>query len=335
MPCAPHLRLPLLTIVLAVSPGLPQRGLAQQSVPAETVAPLAVAPESANPVDALLATLEANLNSYLHTVPSFLCKERIVSEMEPSSAPGGSQRTVTDSVFRVRRTLDPIGSSSLEESHAVQLIDGKPAPANATEDTAQAIAPMAVMGIYSNALNLVALSGKECFKYKVHAARADHPNDRIVVDFEDLPAAHRSSDCPTNGRISGRATIEQQSLRILRIETRMDDHINLDGAKERWNWSVDYAPVVLSSTTFWMPSAIHSKAVPKSLPADPYPAANASRHGSAVLGSLGRRSLTYTLDAHYTDYHLLNVTSRVLPQAEADKVVPSLPIVTPAPTSQP
>ena len=273
-------------------------------------------------LESLLAALEEHVQDYAHSVPSFLCKEHVVSEMEPTPTPGGSTRIVTDSVFRVRRTLEPDGQTTLKESHALQAVDGKPAPADATEETAQLIAPMAVFGIFSNGLSLVAAPAQECFRFKLHPARPGHPKDRIAIEFDELPPQQRASDCPTNGSISGRAQVDQASLRVLRLDTKTRDHINQQGFRETWEWGIDYAPVALSGKTFWMPTTIRSRAIPDPVAAQDFTAVTNRRSGGSTLTNTSSRPLTYNLNAKYTDYHLLNVVSRVVPEGEVEKLLP-------------
>jgi hypothetical protein len=280
-------------------------------------------------LDQLLTTLEANVDDYTHSVPSFLCDEHTISEMEPTPNPGGTLRTVTDAVFRVRRYSDPdfpAAPSQLNESRILKAVNGKPPSPNAEDDPARAGAPMSVVGIFSNGLNLVALSGKACFRYKLHPARKNHPYDKIVIEFEDLPLKDRAEDCPSNGSISGRATISQSSLRVVRLETTTRNHQSQLGFMETWDWAIDYAPVTLSGKTFWMPAAIRSKAVPDT--GSTSATFTSGRRGGGSTNTIQNHPLTYTLDARYSDYHLLNVTSRIVPTAEANSPTPPAPAPT-------
>jgi hypothetical protein len=58
-----------------------------------------------------------------------------------------------------------------------------------------------------------------------------------------------------------------------------------------WRISIDYVPVLFSGQTFWMPSIITSRATP------------ADADNPTV----------WSFNAHYTDYHKLEVTSHILP----------------------
>ena len=60
--------------------------------------------------------------------------------------------------------------------------------------------------------------------------------------------------------------------------------------------SIDYAPVVLGGETFWMPSAITMR---------------------NVSGSGTFHMMVWSYRATYRNYHLLEVTSRILPGSEA------------------
>jgi hypothetical protein len=283
-------------------------------------------PNFNDPLDALLVALEANIDSYNRSVPGFLCNEHVSSNMEPTTDPGGFRHDA-DSVFRVRRAAQPNGTSHLVESRTLKTLNGKPAPPTASDTdvdpddplaAAPPQAPMAVFGIFSNGINLVAYSGKLCFRYKLHPARPNHPKDRIVVDFEELPPSERDDDCPSNGKISGKETIDQATRRAVRLQTTTTNHLSQFGYNETWEWTIEYAPVTLSTRVFWLPTTIRSRAVPdiNALTAGAY-AAPTRRGGPGSPNSA--RPLTYTLEAKYTDYHLLNVTSRiVIPTANPD-----------------
>jgi hypothetical protein len=63
-----------------------------------------------------------------------------------------------------------------------------------------------------------------------------------------------------------------------------------------WVLSVDYAPVVLDGRSFWMPATIASRTT--------------SGRGSF-------HAIVWTFRASYSNFHKLEVTSRILPFSEA------------------
>jgi hypothetical protein len=318
-------RLRLLLVAIGAAAGL---AMAQQpSVP--DAVPVPAISSDTNPanstLDSILAALDANVASYSHTVPSFFCSERVDSEMEPAPDPGGMRRTIIESTFRVRRSAGTDGQAAFQESRSLKSIDGKLPPPGADESS-ELIGPVAVFGVFSYGMDLVSAKGEGCFRYRLRPPRKGRPTDRIVIEFEGLPARERSAGCPSNGRLSGRAFVNPSDLRMVRLETKARDHTSLEGMKETWDWAVDYAPVTLSGKTYWMPSAIHSKSVRDEADGPGVVVSNGGggkRGGSTTtMGSSVGRPLTYTLEARYSDYHLLTVSSRIVPVAGAGENSP-------------
>jgi hypothetical protein len=312
-----RLRLLLVAIGAATRLAMAQQPSAPDASPAPTLS--RDTKPASNTLDSILAALDANVASYSRSVPSFFCNERVDSEMEPAPGPGGTRRAVIDATFRVRRSTDADGHTTFKESRSLKSIDGKPPPADA--DSSGLIGPVAVFGIFSYGINLVSASGEACFRYRLHPRRKNHPGDTIVIDFEDLPQRERAADCPSNGELSGRAFINPSNLRMLRLETKTRDHTSVEGIKETWDWKVDYAPITLSGKTYWMPTAIHSKSVSDEAAGPGVAIGGGGRRGggsTATMGPSAGRPLTYTLEARYSDYHLLTVSSRIVPVTDAD-----------------
>jgi hypothetical protein len=285
-------------------------------------------------LDSILAALEGNVTDYGHSVPSFLCKEHVVSEMESTSNAAGLRRKVTDSIFRVRRSTGADGLGHLDESRVLTAVDGKPPPPEATEETTEFNAPMSVFGIFSGGLNLVSSYGKMCFRYKLRPPRKGHPADRIVIEFENLPLRERDPACFYTDNITGRAFVQPSPMRVVRMEAKMRDHEMMPGVKETWEWTIDYAPVTLGGKIFWMPATIRSKAVPNSEPATTY-SSGTGRRGGGTTTSIQTSPPTYTLEAKYSDYHRLNVVSRIVPVTGDDDQSPPVPAPAPAPVTDP
>jgi len=263
-------------------------------------------------LDSILAALDANVGDYGRSVPSFLCKEHVVSEMEYTSNAAGFRRTITDSIFRVRRSSGADGLVHIDESRVLTAVDGKPPPPEAAEETTEFNAPMSVSGIFSGALNLVSIYGKKCFRFKVHLPRKGHPDDRIVIDFDNLPLRERDPACFYTDNISGHAFIQPSSMRVVHMEAKMRDHEMMPGVRELWEWAIDYAPVTLGGKIFWMPATIRSKAVPNSETVSTL-TPGTGRRGGGTTGSMQTSPPTYKLQAKYADYHRLNVVSRIVP----------------------
>lgn len=83
-------------------------------------------------LDKILDRLDANLNYYDARLPSLFCDEHVASsQVEPGMR---DVTAVADSVFRLKRTLQPDHTVSLVESREIQLVDGKPATSQAHYD---------------------------------------------------------------------------------------------------------------------------------------------------------------------------------------------------------
>jgi len=304
------LRLPLASAVLCALAVL-SHARAQQA---------AAAKPSEMTVDSILAALDANIANYTRSIPSFLCNERIVSDMDPAPTPSGFLRTTTEAVFSVVRIAGPNGQPTLQGSHNVKTINGKAPNPNAADQAPARNDPNAVSGIYGMGLGLVSTSAKACFAYHLHPVRK--ATDKIVIDFENLPASEHPAPCPFGDKTSGQATIDPATMRVVRVQVKMRDHQTSSGQRQNWDWTIDYAPVALGDKTFWMPTQIDSVAAPTTATAGASSESGGSSGGSSKRGgggssgsAQGSAFVTYTLGAKYSGYHLLEVTSSAAPAA--------------------
>jgi hypothetical protein len=96
--------------------------------------------------------------------------------------------------------------------------------------------------------------------------------------------------------------IDPVSMQITRMELTTPHHTIFRGTwfeapvTGEWTLAIDYAPVVLGGETFWMPSTITSR---------------------AINGRGSFHSTVWTFEATYSNYHRLEVNSRILPGSEA------------------
>jgi len=77
-------------------------------------------------LDDILLRLKLNLDQYLTTLPSFFCNEHVVSQLSHQLSVKTAKRNVTNSIFRIKRTLSEDATAALVESRGVQRINGKP-----------------------------------------------------------------------------------------------------------------------------------------------------------------------------------------------------------------
>ncbi len=247
-------------------------------------------------IDDVLARLEDNLRHYDKDVPSFLCDEHVVSQVLPNRM---NQDTVTDSVFRLKRTVESNRRVTLSESRDIKRVNGRAAKG---DDLA---GPSILSGAFSGGLAIVSVDQKACMGYKLRPIRPDRPNDPYVVEFASLPVREHPRDCLLQEEGEGRVVIDPASMQIKRMELTVPHHVlnfsgsTLDGrpippVSGVWTVSVDYATVLLGGRSFWMPSVITSNM-------------------AAVPGPT-----VWSFKAQYSNYHKLEVTTRIVIPGEEE-----------------
>ncbi len=244
-------------------------------------------PTSAQPVDLsldeILLRLQNNLTNYKSSVPNFFCDERVVSNMDLRGRPYTS--TTTDSIFRLKRTIDPNGIH-LNESREIKTVNKVPT------HTETLRGPVIFAGAFSNALNVVSLDLKGCYEYRLIPNGLLNHAPALVIDYSLKETVVNDKICPGSEQHNGRAFIDPQTMQIVRLEMRTPEHQISAGTFGPWFWSIDYAPVVFDNKSFWMPETITSKAVAQS------------------------QNIDWSFVATYRNYHELNVTSRILPEVD-------------------
>ena len=253
------------------------RPIAGVALFATLLLPPCLAQEQDPPLQVLLTQLQANLTTYLATVPSFFCDERVDSVMEQPGA--GKIITTTDSVFRLKRTGEG-NSTQLIESREIKTVNKKAAHG---EDIT---GPTIFRGAFSHAAAVVSLELQPCFDYEHAPSVRIDGVDTIVLKYTALSDAALNRNCPEIH--DGRAYIDPRDLHLLRVEARIPNHEIMRGVLGLWTWSIDYAPVVFDGRTFWMPRTIESHAVPND------------------------RLKAWYFVARYSKYHKLTVTSHII-----------------------
>jgi hypothetical protein len=226
-------------------------------------------------LDEILVRLEDNLNHYYKDVPNFFCSEHVVSSLSYANK---HQSTVTDSVFRVVR----ISSGTFTESHDIQAVNGTPAKGEHVGG------PTSVGGVFTGSLDTVSLSQSACMSYTLQPIDPGHPNQSYVIQFSTRPNTQRLPQCILKEEGAGRVFVDPATMQVIRMELRAPHHMINSAEAGVWQISIDYAPVSLVGKTFWMPSTVTSTAIP----------------GEATV---------YSFSARYSDYHKLEVTSRIVP----------------------
>lgn len=263
-------------------------------LPLLALVPSAPAQQSAPSLEEILNQLESNLRHYEDTVPSLFADEQVVSQVIPNS---GDQTTITQATFRLRRVENPDHTNSLAESRDVRTINGKPAN---TEDL---VGPVVLQGAFSGGLAIVSVSQKPCMRYKLRPLKPNRPDAPYIVEFESTFDPRHPANCILREDGMGRVFIDRTSRQITHIQLTAPRHVIFPATTTEgrytpaviglWSVSVDYAPVQLGGRTFWLPSVIESTAADH----------NSARSGPSF----------WSFHARYTNYHKLEVTSRIVP----------------------
>jgi hypothetical protein len=240
-------------------------------------------------LEEILQRLEANLNHYDAKVPSFLCDEHVVSQRQSGE---GTKDSVTESVFRLKRTANTDHTTTLVESRDIKTVDGKPAVSDDVDG------PTLLEGAFEGGLAVVSLSQSVCTNYalqKIHPSRPDEP---YVIRFDTVVTPQNAAQCLLEEDSKGRVVIDPASMQITHLELTTPHHVILPGSPEaprvvgKRIITVDYAPVIFGAQTFWMPSLITLQA-------------------TGAAGTFHQTVWSYR--ASYRNFHKLEVTSRILP----------------------
>jgi hypothetical protein len=241
----------------------------------------------------ILLRLEANLNHYDTGLPSMFCDEHAISQVKPILR---DRDTVTDSIFRLNRAPNPDHTTTLVESREIKSVDGMPA-------TSQKIdGPTLLDGAFEGGLAVVSLTQTACMNYSLERVDKSRQTGPYVIRFATVLTRRNSAICLLQEKSSGRAFIDPASMQITHLELTTPRHTILRGNDytspvlgERVI-TVDYAPVLLGSETFWRPSTIAL---------------------SATSGKGTFHENVWSFRASYTNYHKLEVSSRIVPGSEA------------------
>lgn len=244
-----------------------------------------VAQQNAQPLDqtldAILLRLQNNLAHYKSAIPNLFCDEHVVSSMHLDGF--DLSKTTTDSIFRLKHSTDKALLTEFNESREVEKVNGKPPHSDSLKG------PIILAGAFSNALEVVSLDFKRCYDYHLIPDQRFHHVPALAIDYSLKDNAVEDKACPGPEKNSGRAFIDPQTMQVIHLEMKIPRHETKDGLFEIWTWSIDYAPVVFDNQSFWMPTTVNSKLVETAQRTD------------------------WEFVATYSNYHELNVTSKVLP----------------------
>ena len=252
-------------------------------------------------LEQVLERLQENFLEYVRSVPSLFCDEVVQSEFGPANSGIEAVHSRTESIFRLQRRILAARKLELVESRDLKRVDGKPVSSGSLAG------PAILMGAFGTGLGVAGTAQTMCTKFRMHPLMTFFAPHRIVIEFESLPGSAENPVCSTR-RSHGRVFVDPETMRIRRIEMTTPNYEIVPKVMGEWVWSVDYDPVMLGGKPFWLPKTILSDAT-----------------------AYGLNSLSWTFEAKYSNYHKLEVRSRIVtdgitePGPEALEPAPDAP----------
>jgi hypothetical protein len=235
----------------------------------------------------ILLHLQENAWDYLANVPDFFADERVVSLLKQEGA--RDTKATTDSVFRLVRSKGIGEAHTFSESREVKLVNGKSAKGEDLHG------PTIFTGGFSTGLTVVSLEMARCYGYTLEPSALLDKSPAIPIRYALRNDLVSEDGCPTDKQ-SGRAWIDPATLHLLRVEMTTPNYKDNNGHRVLWTWTIDYAPTAIDNKQFWMPRTITSRA------------------------DANDASGTWLFTATYSNYHKLNVSSRII--TDVDKNTP-------------
>jgi hypothetical protein len=243
-------------------------------------------------LEEILQRLDANLNHFDSRVPSLFCDEHVISEVDRGPR---KEDTITDSVFRLKRTANSNHTTTLVESRETRNVNGKPVTSQDMDG------PTLLSGWFEGALAVVSPNETACMNYTLQRINTNRPNDPYIVRFDAVLTPQNSADCLLQENSQGRVFIDPASMQITHLELTTPHHTIIPGDSYsspvvgKRVLTIDYAPVLLGGETFRMPATITLR---------------------ATSGSGTFHMVVWSFRAAYRNYHKLEVKSRILPGSE-------------------
>jgi hypothetical protein len=255
-----------------------------------TLSPALYAQRARTPtLEEILQRLKANLSYYDAKVPSFFCDEHVVSQRQSGT---GERDSVTESVFRLKRTANPDHTTTLVESRDIKTVDGKPAVSDDVDG------PTLLDGAFEGGLAVVSLTQSVCTNYTLQKINPNRPAEPYAIRFATVVTPENAGQCLLEEDSKGSVAIDPVSLQITHLELTTPHHVILPGNADEPRVvgkrviTVDYAPVMFGAQTYWMPSMIALK---------------------ATGGSGTFHETVWSYPASYRNFHKLEVTAHIRP----------------------
>lgn len=250
-----------------------------------------VPPGAQGTVAEILLHVQHNYGDYLSFVPDIFADEHVIATTTTSLPSPGEDTPdkpvlsslATESIFHLQRSRVS-GSTQLVESRDTRMVDRH------TGETSRIFGGPAVFtGAFSYAPTFLLPQFKDCYGYKLLPSRRIDHVEVQVIEYVLNPRSSGAS-CPLHEQIKGRAFIDPQSMQLVKIEEQRPHHALTKDFAVGWDWSIEYARVVIADKPFWLPKAINSTA-----------SYNAGR------------AAEWTFTATYRNFHLTSVTSTIVP----------------------
>ena len=251
-------------------------GLLTVSTSAQTAATSA----DQHSLNSILMRLQIRHWEYVREIPDFFAEETVYSDMNSLHANG--MRTVTESIFRLRRGEKDVFPPELFETRVVRRFNGSKSDGDALT------VPSLVVGVFSNGLGTVTLEEKRCYDFHLVSHRPVHRAPVFEIDYRMKPEMVGTVACGPWPDISGYAIVDATSFEMLTVEMKVPHYLVNPGVHGTWRWWIDYAPVIFDGRRFSMPKKIQSEA----------------------QSDDGRLSWSFVAD--YRNYHKTDVKSRII-----------------------
>ena len=232
------------------------------------------------------------------TLPDLFCDERFTSKRFSDGHQTASNTTV--STFRVLHGEGPRQSGKSLESRVVREIDGAATHGNRIKG------PYTLMGGFDAALLVLTADSARCFDFRIAGSAGTTASDpsQLHIEFAGRTPLPAGCPAPDLGR-TGEITLDAGSKQVLQIRQTLP---HPPGGGDKWGplvWTVTFRPVSLADRTFYTPASVRSELFRKGT--------------SEYLQSI----------AEYSNYHKLEVSSRIVPQINIPMSTPRMSIIRP------
>jgi hypothetical protein len=207
-------------------------------------------------LDEVLDRVSKNVKEFQDQLPDFVCTEKVTStEFESGKL---IKERIVESIFTgVQRSTDENRVHfAFTESREVVAIDGKPV----RKGTPFPKLPYRYAGGYSSLLvTTFAPDNLESHKYSIADTYKSGNSIALLVRFATKEDQRKLRGIFQGTQLVakdiGAAWIDQTTFRVLRLQRQS---LNLPPALSRSIVTVDYGPVTIGDTKFWMPTRVRA-----------------------------------------------------------------------------